>query len=117
MENISSRQSKIHVSLGDADNTDRAPTPYETLGLGDIRLVTLARGSLEDRISIWIDTVNLTKQPDYAALSYVWNPKDGSIDPTRSPEPVYVTNFPEFFLKVASNAPASIVLYASSPLD
>jgi len=98
------------------------PCLYTPLGPSDIRLVDIMPGRFDDPIKICIRTVDLRSSPLYAALSYVWNPKDGTTDASSQSRTVdtqvsrlyaalsYVWN-PEDGITDASSWPETVKVY------
>jgi hypothetical protein len=82
------------------------PSPYTVLSPTSIRLVEIAPGAFSDALSISIRTVSLNEQPQFEALSYVWNPKDGTIDDGARPDFVFVHNY--YSLEVGTNLAAAM---------
>ncbi|KAF2125010.1 HET-domain-containing protein, partial [Dothidotthia symphoricarpi CBS 119687] len=78
-------------------------SPYKPLDLNEIRLIEILPGILEDSIELIIRTVDLGTQPQYEALSYVWKPQDGSIDPTRIPKSVTIKSLNGVAIPISAN--------------
>jgi hypothetical protein len=82
---------------------------YADLGPSDIRLVEILPSPQFDApLRLRITTVSLDNQPHYAALSYVWNPHDGTIDTSSLPERVVVVNHKHSQLTVGANLGAAM---------
>jgi hypothetical protein len=81
-------------------------SPYNALSPTSIRLVEITPGAFSDALSIFIMTVDFNEQPQFDALSYVWNPKDGTIDGGACSESVFVRNY--YSLEVGANLAAAM---------
>jgi hypothetical protein len=74
-------------------NTSPFPGPlYSPLGHTEIRLVEIHPGEFDDPIAISINSVDIANSPSYDALSYVWDPQDGTVNPTSPVKPALVIN-------------------------
>jgi hypothetical protein len=95
----------VHGNYAKAD-----ASPYSPLGPDDIRLVKVMPGDIDDPVSFSIDTVNLRARPRprYEALSYVWTPKDGTIDALSRSHHIPAQNYPRFPLEVKANLHAAM---------
>lgn len=71
-----------------AEEAQASPTSIETLDFSavytsllptQIRVVEIQPGDFHDPIEIFVKVVDLEEHPMYDALSYVWNPEDGSV--------------------------------------
>jgi hypothetical protein len=94
-------------------NADRSPPKtsdiYTDLGPSDIRLVDILPSlNFSAPLRIRIRTVSLDNAPRYTALSYVWNPQDGSIDSLCLPEKVAVDSQKHLQLTVGANLAAAM---------
>lgn len=94
--------------LNNPDEHRQGETPYRSLGVSDIRLVNLTPGLLNDPISINVFTADLTKNPRYTALSYVWSPQDKTIDTALPPAAIEVIGYPSVSLKIGPNLAAAM---------
>ncbi|KAF2828788.1 hypothetical protein CC86DRAFT_319850, partial [Ophiobolus disseminans] len=88
--------------------SDTSKHPYNALGTAEIRLVNLLPGEFEDPIELEIITVDLLHKPLYDALSYVWHPRDGTIDTMRSLKPALIVNFKSYPIPIGANLDAAI---------
>jgi hypothetical protein len=60
-------------------------SPYNILNANEIRLIDILPGSHTDPIKVTLRTVNLAIISRYEALSYVWDPKDETINLSAKP--------------------------------
>jgi hypothetical protein len=82
--------------------------PFSPLGHTEIRLVEIHPGEFDDPIAISINSVDLANNPSYDALSYVWDPQDGTINPTSPVKPALVINHDSYPINLGPNLDAAI---------
>jgi hypothetical protein len=83
-------------------------SPYNQLNPNDIWLVDILPGNLDNTIQVALRTVDLTTEPHYEALSYVWNPKDGTIADDAEPERVTIQGYEDFPVLATPNLASAI---------
>lgn len=81
---------------------------YSPLLLTEIRLVEILSDDFDDPIRVNIKVVNLADQPVYDALSYVWNPRDGTMDSSESTGIVKVVNHNSLPIAIGANLEAAL---------
>lgn len=81
---------------------------YSPLGAFDIRLVIILPGKFDDTIELRINTANLCRSPVYDALSYVWHPRDGTINISAPSRTALVTNHGSCPILLGANLDAAI---------
>jgi hypothetical protein len=81
---------------------------YTPLGSTEIRLVEILPGQFDDPIEIKIAIVDLKDNPTYDALSYVWKPRDGTVDTSQPLDHAFVLNHSSFSIKIGANLEAAI---------
>jgi hypothetical protein len=99
---------QISVREAPAQQPDDHSHPYTTLGPGVIRLVDILPGQFDDSVRVRIHKANLAQNPQFTALSYVWNPQDRTIDKSLKSESISVEGHSSFFLTVGNNLAAAI---------
>jgi hypothetical protein len=60
---------------------------FHKLGATEIRVVDIQPGQFDDPIQVSIRVVDFQDEPQYEALSYVWNPTTGPINPRNDHDP------------------------------
>ncbi|OAL47979.1 hypothetical protein IQ07DRAFT_646176 [Pyrenochaeta sp. DS3sAY3a] len=78
-------------------------SPYSPLGPTEIRLVEILPGKFNDPIEIAIRPVDLSTSPAYDALSYAWNPDDGTIGKYSPLVLATVRNCDDFSIQLGPN--------------
>jgi hypothetical protein len=81
---------------------------YDSLGSTEIRLVGVLPAGFEDPIEVNIKVVDLETGPVYDALSYVWHPQDGTVDPSQPLWPALVNNHSSLPALISANLDAAI---------
>ncbi|KAJ8111987.1 hypothetical protein OPT61_g5545 [Boeremia exigua] len=95
-------------SLSKSTAHDTVQNIYEPLGSTEIRLIKILPGMQDDSISLDLHVVDLQQRPMYDALSYVWTPRDRTIDTARQVEPVTIGNYDNARVCIGANLEAAI---------
>jgi hypothetical protein len=84
---------------------DSSPrSPYSRLRPSEIRVVQIRPGAFDDPVKIAIQTVDLRDELLYFALSYVWNPADGTINAKKTLSLAIVKNYGKFLIKLTASS-------------
>lgn len=83
-------------------------SPYGPLGPTEIRLVEILPGKFDDPIEIAIRPVDLSTHPTYDALSYAWNPDNGTIEEDSPLVLATVRNCDDFSVQLGPNLSLAI---------
>jgi len=89
------------ASLSDTPVISGVYTPLEPT---EIRLVEILPGAFGDPIYLNINVVDLKNDPVYDALSYVWYPRDGTIDMEKSLEPARIIKHDSSMIPPGANS-------------
>lgn len=68
------------TAMATSESRSQSLGVYENLLPNEIRVVEIKPGKFDDLIKIVLKVVKLDDEPVYDALSYVWHPKDYTID-------------------------------------
>ncbi|KAH7408100.1 heterokaryon incompatibility protein-domain-containing protein [Phaeosphaeria sp. MPI-PUGE-AT-0046c] len=91
-----------------AEDKSRPSGIYEELLPSQIRLVEVLPGEFEDPIELRIKVVDLEDEPLYDALSYVWHPKDGTVDTSRPLNRAKLVGHEVFLIAIGANLDSAI---------
>lgn len=93
----------FHYELHNFDNP-----VYSPLGATELRLVEILPGGFDDPIELRVRTIDLRDESTFDALSYVWHPRDGTIDPCKPPKPAFITYHGSSQILIGANLDSAI---------
>jgi len=96
------------LTMPESTSDSTLESPYRPLGPTQIRIVEILPGDFEQPIEIVLKTVDLEDKPTYDALSYVWNPTDGTIDVSKALQPAVIKGTEDFVIQITRNLDVAI---------